>query len=102
MLRAVYASYSISGVKNVEILYSWFYLSLSCELIIDLRELEEFLGSHGRMKYLRPIYRYGVMTRMNRALALIDSNIARDIFAKNRSIYHPIAVKMTEKDLRGD
>ena len=49
-----------------------------------LPRVEEVLGSIGRMKYLKPLYR---------ALAKRPetSGLARDLFARHRGTYHPIA-----------
>lgn len=46
--------------------------------------------SQGRMKFTRPMYK---------ALKAYDTALARETFAANRSVYHPICSKMVAKDL---
>lgn len=56
--------------------------------------LDEFLGSKGRMKFCRPVYK---------ELVKCDKlKFARDVFAKHRNFYHVIAKKMIAKDLSLD
>ena len=50
-----------------------------------------FLGTFGRLKYLRPIYR---------SLYKRDKDLALNTFKKWKSSYHPIAVRLIELDFK--
>jgi len=47
----------ISYTKNSEIKYRWFSLSLYSNADWIINDVVEFLGSQGRMKFVRPLYR---------------------------------------------
>jgi leukotriene A-4 hydrolase/aminopeptidase len=78
------ATYALTASKNPEVLVGW--LTLACEsgYAPVLPRIRELLGHTGRMKYLKPLYR---------ALAKRDDTrqLARDLFARLRGEYHPIA-----------
>lgn len=50
----------------------------------------EFLGTTGRMKFVRPIYR---------ELNKMERDTAVKTFEVNREFYHPICRNMVERDL---
>ncbi len=50
----------------------------------------DLLGSVGRMKFVRPLYR---------ELNKVDRDLAVQTFEKNRHFYHPICRAMALKDL---
>lgn len=76
--------YALTDSKNPEVLVSW--LTLACEsgYATVLPRVEELLAQNGRMKYLKAIYR---------ALAGRPETkpLARELFARFRGNYHPIA-----------
>jgi len=82
--RALDTMYGLTGSKNLEIAVSWLVLACESGYAPVLPRVEEVLGSIGRMKYLKPLYR---------ALAKRPetSGLARELFARHRGTYHPIA-----------
>jgi leukotriene-A4 hydrolase len=83
--------WKLQNTNNVEIRQK--YLLCGVNLGIRFSEALEFVGQHGRMKYHRPIYQalYAQSDESRR--------MAIDFFQANRSKYHPIAIKLLEKDL---
>lgn len=57
------------------------------------RPTADLLGTVGRMKFVRPLYR---------ALMKVDRKLAEETFEKNRNFYHPICRGMVEKDFQAD
>lgn len=78
------AAFSLTEAKNPEILVSW--LVLACESGHDavLPRVKALLADIGRMKYLKPLYKALDGRPETKALA-------RDLFARCRAQYHPIA-----------
>jgi aminopeptidase N len=85
--RELEERYALTGSKNLEIAVSW--LVLACESGYEpvLPRAREVLGSIGRMKYLKPLYRALVKRAETR-------DLARELFALYRDRYHPIARDM--------
>ena len=73
-------------------MFRWQSLCLKSEALWIIPKVVEFLGSQGRMKFVRPLYR---------ALANLQQGpgLAKDTFASFRALYHPIARKMIAQDL---
>ncbi len=65
---------------NPEILLYWLVLNIKSRLGSVKSKVEEFLGGYGRGRYLTPTYA---------ALAAVDRDYARTVFAKYRDGYHP-------------
>ena len=82
--RALDTTYGLTSSKNLEIVVSWLVLACESGYAPALPRVEEVLGSIGRMKYLKPLYRALLRREETRALA-------RDLFARHRGAYHPIA-----------
>ena len=79
---------------NVEVDFSYFLVFLKYGKTIrnDVKQaLIDFLGSHGRVNYLRPIY----IEFYKR-----DKDAALETFEKYRNFYHPIVVKYVEQTLK--
>ena len=75
---------------NVEVSCSYFLIVLLHGKTIEndvLNALTDFLGKHGRINYLRPIYT---------AFIKRDKQTAFNIFQKYRNFYHPSIVKYIE------
>ena len=75
---------------NVEVSCSYFLIVLLHGKTIEndvLNALTDFLGKHGRINYLRPIYT---------AFIKRDRQTAFNIFQKYRNFYHPSIVKYIE------
>ena len=76
-------------ILNGEIRLGWYMVCLECGDASVLPELEDFLSTQGRMKYLKPLYRSLYRSSIPNAQAH-----ARDLFQKNSANYHPIAIHM--------
>jgi leukotriene-A4 hydrolase len=71
---------------------AWFRLAISAEDLDVLPHVVDLLRTQGRMKYLRPLYRALMRSKMGKELAL-------KTFAECKGSYHPIAKKMVGSDL---
>lgn len=87
--RELDATYSLTSAKNPEVLVSWLVLACESGYSAALPRVEELLGRFGRMKYLKPLYR----ALANRAET---KRLARDLFARFRGQYHPIAQQVLD------
>lgn len=75
---------------NAEILFRWYYLQVSGERTEFKTKLGEWLGTVGRMKFVRP--GYALLNKVDRELAI-------HYFKKFEMGYHPICRAMVKKDL---
>lgn len=82
--------YDFITSKNVELKSSYYRVALDANDPTCVYGVAELLGSVGRMKFVRPLFRG--LNKVNRELAL-------ETFAKNKEFYHPICKGMVEKDL---
>jgi leukotriene-A4 hydrolase len=78
-------AFSLTGARNAEIAHSWFRVAIRNAYEPAYPQLERYLTSIGRRKLIRPLYEDLMKTPQGTALA-------RRIYAKARSEYHPIAV----------
>jgi leukotriene-A4 hydrolase len=85
--------YSLTTSKNSEVLVAWLILACESGYVAVLPRVEELLGHIGRMKYLKPLYR----ALHGRAET---KTLARDLFAKLRGSYHPIAQQVVRATMR--
>ncbi|CCH43628.1 leukotriene-A4 hydrolase [Wickerhamomyces ciferrii] len=76
--------------KNTEIIFRWFKLKLLSGKSQYYNDLSKWLGTVGRMKYVRPSYK--LLNRVDRELAI-------ETFKKYQSFYHPIAANLVKQDL---
>lgn len=83
--------YDFVSSKNVEIKSAYYQLALKASDPTASYGAAELLGTVGRMKFVRPLFR--ALNKVNRDLAL-------ETFAKNKEFYHPICRGMVEKDLQ--
>lgn len=83
--------YDLLGSKNVELKSAYYLIALKSEDSSSYQGAADLLGTVGRMKYVRPLFR---------ALNKVDRDLALKTFEKNRDFYHPIARGMVEKDLK--
>jgi leukotriene A-4 hydrolase/aminopeptidase len=70
---------------NSEVIFQWLILAVRHHYEPAYPRLEEFLTSQGRRKFLKPLYEELIKTPDGRERA-------RQIYAKARPTYHPIAV----------
>jgi hypothetical protein len=82
--RALDETYGLTAQKNLEIAVSWLVLACESGYAPVLPRVDEVLGSIGRMKYLKPLYRALARREETRALAA-------EIYGKYKGTYHPIA-----------
>jgi leukotriene-A4 hydrolase len=84
-------TYEFLTSKNVELKAAYYEIAMRAEDPSVYGSVAELLGSVGRMKFVRPLYR---------SLDKVDRDLALKTFEKNRDFYHPICRQMVEKDLR--
>lgn len=90
-LRALLETYSAyAHSSNAEVVFRWFVLQVGGHNTAYYDKLGEWLGTVGRMKFVRPGY-----VLLNR----VDHQRAIDYFRKFEAGYHPICKTMVKKDL---
>jgi leukotriene-A4 hydrolase len=94
MVEKMDLAYGFTASNNAEIKFRWQTLCLQCECTWIIPHVMEFLGSQGRMKFVRPLHR-----SLKNAKIGQNGKLARDSFAANSAKYHPIARKMIAQDL---
>ena len=80
----------ISQIKNCEVLVSWYHAAMILGYTVIFDDIYDFLSKVGRMKFVLPIYR---------AIIEKDKPKAEELYAKNKSFYHPICKLLVEKSL---
>lgn len=83
-------TYGLLGSKNVELKTAYYIIALKAKDTSAYQGVADLLGSVGRMKFVRPLFRN---------LNAVDRELAVKTFEKNRDFYHPICRAMAEKDL---
>lgn len=76
--------------RNTEIIFRWYKVKLLSGKTEYHQPLADWLGTVGRMKYVRPSYKL---------LNSVDHKLAIATFQKFKERYHPIAANMVQKDL---
>lgn len=79
------AAWQLTAAGNAEIAHSWLKLAIRHEYKPAYARLENYLTHIGRRKLIRPLYEELMKTPRGRASA-------REIYARARPGYHPIAV----------
>ena len=87
----------LQETHNAEIRCSWYLLRIRAGDASVLPEVDSFLSEQGRMKYLRPLYK--AIFSQTSGFDPDGKTQARDLFAKHKGLYHPIAAKMVASDL---
>ena len=82
--------YSFTSSKNAEIISRFFIIAMKGKWVKCYNEVAEFLGSVGRMKFVRPGYR---------ELNKVDRELAVKTFKEHEMFYHPICRALIKKDL---
>lgn len=88
LMSKIYKKYPES--QNAEVIFRWFRLLLTANVKSSYPQLADWLGTVGRMKFVRPSY-----TMLNK----VDRPLALETFKKYEMIYHPICRSMVKKDL---
>jgi leukotriene-A4 hydrolase len=83
-------AYSLLDSRNAELKASFYQIAMKAKDTAIYQDVADFLGTVGRMKFVRPTYR---------TLNKVDRDLAVATFKKNREFYHPICRGMVEKDL---
>ena len=73
---------------NAEIKYMWYLLALDKKMEEEIPNIEKFLETHGRLKYIRPVY-----------FAWIEKDFdqAKEFFEKVKELYHPFARRIIQE-----
>jgi hypothetical protein len=88
--RLLAETYALLDSKNVELLTAYYKIALRARDQSSYQGVADLLGSVGRMKFVRPLFR---------GLNEVDRDLAVETFTKNRDFYHPICRGLVEKDL---
>lgn len=88
VMSRVYPKYKTS--QNAEVVFRWFRLLLTAHITSSYQSLADWLGTVGRMKFVRPSYLL---------LDKVDHELAIKTFNKWKMGYHPICRAMVTKDL---
>jgi leukotriene-A4 hydrolase len=83
ILEQIDRDYDLTNVIDPEQKVLWYQIGILTKYETVVPAADEFLGTVGRLKYLRPLYR---------ALKEYDEAKAVEIFNKHKSMYHPVAV----------
>ncbi len=83
-------AWKLTAIANYEILDEWLQIAIESEYQIAYPRLESFLYSVGRMKFLKPLY-------MRLMKMPQGETRTREIYARARPGYHPIAQTMLDK-----
>ena len=72
---------------NSEIKYMWYLIALNKKMEEEIPNIEKFLETHGRLKYIRPVY-----------FAWIEKDFkqAKEFFDKKKILYHPFARRIIQ------
>ena len=84
--------YTYAESKNVELVSRYYIVGLKAKDQSVFQPTADLLGTVGRMKFVRPLYR---------GLKECDEKLAKATFEKNKDFYHPICKGMVDKDLYG-
>ncbi|KAG7196235.1 putative leukotriene A-4 hydrolase (LTA-4 hydrolase) (Leukotriene A(4) hydrolase) [Scheffersomyces spartinae] len=87
-MATIYTPYSCTA--NSEVLFRWYYLQVKGHNTDYYTKLGDWLGTVGRMKFVRPGY---VL------LNTVDHELAVSYFHEFESRYHPICRSLVKKDL---
>ena len=77
----------LDKTNNPEILCLWYQITLKKGFLESVEKIGEYLGSHGRIKYVKYVYV---------DLFKIDKNAALKIYIKNKNKYNKILNNMLE------
>ena len=73
---------------NSEIKYMWYLLALDKKIESEIPNIQNFLETHGRLKYIRPVY-FAWMEK--------DFNQAKEFFEKVKYLYHPFGRRIIQE-----
>lgn len=85
------STYNLTDSKNAEILSRFYTVALKSKDMEIYHQVSDFLGTVGRMKFVRPLFRL---------LNECDRGLAVKTFGKYATFYHPICREAVRKDLK--
>ncbi|CEP61330.1 bifunctional aminopeptidase/epoxide hydrolase LALA0_S03e00452g [Lachancea lanzarotensis] len=88
-LLAIYVDRTVNS-RNAEVVFRTFRFEISARLTESYGKLAEWLGTVGRMKFVRPGYRL---------LNSVDRDLAVTTFEELKDMYHPICKALVKQDL---
>lgn len=91
-VKALGEIYKFSSSANPEVISRWYKIAVKARLGHEstYKPLADWLGTVGRMKFVRPGFR---------ELNKVDKDLAVATFKKNEMFYHPICRSLVAKDL---
>ena len=72
---------------NDDIKAIWYEITLEKGMKIEIENVKNFLKTHGRLKYLKPLYFSWIK---------LDFSEAKNFFDENNFVYHPIARRLIQ------
>ena len=73
---------------NDEIKYMWYLLALDKKMENEIPNIKRFLETHGRLKYIRPVYF---------AWMAVDFDQAKEFFDQVKYLYHPFGRRIIQE-----
>lgn len=86
-------TYGFNEARNSEIRFMWCQLAIAARYEPVLQNVEEFLTSQGRMKYVRPLLN-------DLHIVYPRGDFATNLFLNVKDSYHTLCAKMVERDLQ--
>jgi len=87
-LASMDSRYGLSSTRNVEVLYRWCLLGCKAGWPACVPRVTEFLASHGRGAYVKPLYM---------AFHTFKAEIAKATFEQHREFYMPVIAAQIAK-----
>lgn len=91
LMDNLYPTYSTSS--NGEVIFRWLRLQLTGDIKEARQVMSDWLGTVGRMKFVRPSYKL---------LNQVDRELALETYQKYKNIYNPICLQLVRKDISVD
>ena len=89
-LDALDQAFGLNAVGNMEVRYAWLDLAVGNRYDPAVPSLEQFLTAQGRRKFVRPLIKALAETPWGKP-------IASRIYARGRSLYHPLVTQELDK-----
>ena len=87
ILNNIKSKLDLAEGYNAEIKYMWYLLALDKNLQEEIPNIKKFLETHGRLKYIRPLY-YAWMEK--------NYSQAKEFFDKVKHLYHAFARRLIQ------
>ena len=82
--------FNFTNTGNSEIADQWFLMAIKANYEFAYPQMESFLSSVGRRKFIEPLYIEMMKTAKGR-------DMAKDLYTKYRKNYHPLAQESLDK-----